>query len=246
MRQSTASQAATSKDYSYVGNELELFRHVVNWKSYFRDAIKPFVFGHVLEVGAGIGGTTRLLCTDAADSWTAIEPDSSLSEEFSLAVKERDFGIPVNLINATISDLDRTRTFDCILYIDVLEHIEDDAAELREAAARLAPGGSLIVMSPAHQFLYSSFDRAIGHYRRYCRKSLSSVAPDELRLELMRYLDSVGMLASLANRLLLKQSMPTAGQLRIWDNLMVPPSRILDPLCAYRLGKSILAVWRKL
>jgi hypothetical protein len=61
----------------------------------------------------------------------------------------------------------------------------------------------------------------------------------------MRYLDSVGLAASLANRTLLRQSIPTARQIMIWDRLMVPMSRILDPLLGYRAGKSILAVWSR-
>jgi hypothetical protein len=52
-------------------------------------------------------------------------------------------------------------------------------------------------MSPAHEFLYSNFDSAIGHHRRYNVHPLASVAPPTLDLEYMRYLDSVGMLASL-------------------------------------------------
>ena len=59
------------------------------------------------------------------------------------------------------------------------------------------------------------------------------------------YLDSVGLLASLSNRAMLRQHMPTARQIAIWDRLMVPMSRLLDPLLFHRLGKSVLAVWRK-
>jgi len=60
----------------------------------------------------------------------------------------------------------------------------------------------------------------------------------------MRYLDSAGLLASLGNRLLLRQAMPSAAQLRIWDSCLVPVSRGLDRLLGYRLGKSILGVWQ--
>jgi hypothetical protein len=59
------------------------------------------------------------------------------------------------------------------------------------------------------------------------------------------YLDSVGLLASAANRLLLKQSLPTARQIQVWDNFMVPCSRLLDPLTGYLAGKSVVAVWER-
>ena len=60
----------------------------------------------------------------------------------------------------------------------------------------------------------------------------------------MFYLDSVGLLASLGNRLLLKASIPTPGQIRLWDGSMVPVSRVLDRLLAFTLGKTIVAVFR--
>ena len=61
----------------------------------------------------------------------------------------------------------------------------------------------------------------------------------------MFYLDAVGLLASLCNRLLLRQQMPTSRQIQVWDRFLVPLSRWVDPLLGYRLGKSIVGVWRK-
>ena len=61
----------------------------------------------------------------------------------------------------------------------------------------------------------------------------------------LRYLDSVGMMASLGNRLLLRAGMPTLRQILAWDRLMVPLSRRLDPWVGYRFGRSILAVWTR-
>jgi hypothetical protein len=133
--------------------------------------------------------------------------------------------------------------FDSIVYIDVLEHIEDDKSELAQAFHLLRPGGRLIVLAPALQALYSPFDKAIGHYRRYARKSLRSCTPPSSRLEKLAYLDCVGLIASGANRLILKQSSPSLRQILFWDKYMIPVSRILDPLIGHRLGKSILAVW---
>ena len=113
------------------------------------------------------------------------------------------------------------------------------------ATAHLQPGGHLVVLSPAHQFLYTPFDRAIGHFRRYSRASLRAAAPPELRETNLIYLDSVGMIASAANRLLLSQSMPSEHQILAWDRLMIPVSRVLDPLFLNRVGKSVVGIWRR-
>lgn len=116
---------------------------------------------------------------------------------------------------------------------------------LPRTGATLAPSGHLIVLAPAHAYLMSEFDRAIGHYRRYDTASLTALTPQRFELVRLRYLDSCGMLASLANRWLSRQSLPTHEQIAFWDRRIVPVSRRLDPWLAHRLGKSILAVWRK-
>ena len=108
----------------------------------------------------------------------------------------------------------------------------------------LAPGGSLIVLAPAHPALFSPFDQAVGHYRRYTGTTVARIAPAEVRLERLAYLDSVGIAVSLVNRLLLRRAIPTARQVRIWDRALVPLSTVLDPLLRFRLGKSVLAVWQ--
>jgi hypothetical protein len=144
----------------------------------------------------------------------------------------------------TVRDLPNETRFDAILYVDVLEHVQDDAAELRAAAGALRPEGALIVLAPAHGWLYSPFDRAIGHYRRYSRRSLSAIGPPGLRRVVLRYLDSVGLLASAGNRFVLRKSIPTAGDIARWDQLMVPVSRWLDPWLGFRIGKSVLGIWR--
>jgi hypothetical protein len=61
----------------------------------------------------------------------------------------------------------------------------------------------------------------------------------------MSYLDSAGLLASFANKLVLKRSMPTKGQIAFWDGVLVRVSRVIDPLVRYRVGKSVLGVWRR-
>jgi 2-polyprenyl-3-methyl-5-hydroxy-6-metoxy-1,4-benzoquinol methylase len=132
-----------------------------------------------------------------------------------------------------------------VIYIDVLEHIEHDRDELRAAARRLKPGGTIVVMSPAHQSLFTPFDAAIGHFRRYNRRQLEALTPPNTRLVRMRYLDSVGLTLTLGNRLLLHSSSPSARQVLFWDRCCIPIARRLDPLLGGRLGKSIFAVWRR-
>jgi len=230
---------------TYVGAELELFANAVHWKSYVHQQIAPYLGPRVLEVGAGIGTTTLAQCKQAHEHWLCLEPDREQVKQIEARIASGELPQCCQTLAGFVSDLPVDDRYHSLLYMDVLEHIEHDAAEAARAAEHLLPGGYLIALAPAHQFLYSPFDRAIGHFRRYTRRSLKGAIPTRLKQVSLRYLDSVGLCASLANRLLLKQSMPTAKQIAIWDNYFVRTSRYLDPLLAYSLGKSVLGIWQK-
>jgi SAM-dependent methyltransferase len=225
--------------FEYVGNELDVFSHARHWKSYWTSFLRPYIVGDVLEVGAGLGVNTAQINNSEVRSIHCIEPDEALAAQLRGAV----FGnAAITVSVGTISSL-LGRLFDSILYIDVLEHIKDDKSELADAIRLLRPGGRVIVLAPAHQALYSPFDKAIGHYRRYDRGSLRSCSPPLSRLERMSYLDCVGLTVSTMNKLLLKQSLPTLRQILFWDNYLIPASKALDPWLRYAVGKSIVAVW---
>jgi len=232
-------------EFVYAGGELALFEHAVHWKAYFAKKLGRHITGKVLEVGAGIGGTTHCLCDGTQSSWVALEPDEQMATAVRARFDAEPPPIPVEVLTGTMADIAPDQRFDTILYIDVLEHIEHDATELEVAASHLEHGGCIVVLSPAHQWLYTPFDRAIGHFRRYDVRSLRAVAPPQLHETRMIYLDSVGMLASLGNRVLLSKAMPTPQQIRFWDSVLVRLSRWVDPLLAHSLGKTIVGIWQR-
>jgi SAM-dependent methyltransferase len=232
-------------DFKYVGAELDLFAAVHNWKSYWSRRIRPFVAGDVLEVGAGIGSNTPFLDPGGIGRWVCLEPDAGLAAQLTANLKKAASGRTRETVFGRLQDLDSEWEFDTILYIDVLEHIEEDREELADAASRIRAGGRIIVVSPAHQWLFSPFDAAIGHFRRYNRPMLRRITPPGLHLERLFYLDSAGLVLSSANLLLLRQSMPTKAQLSIWDGFVVPISRVLDRCLVNSVGKSIVGIWRR-
>lgn len=235
----------TEAAFKYEGSELALFAQANHWKRYYSRVLQPFIGRSVLEVGAGIGGTTQVLCAGEHRRWVCLEPDATLADELHERILGGKLPAYCERRVGTLRDLAGSDRFDTVLYIDVLEHIERDRDELERATEHLQPGGHLVILAPAHQWLFSPFDAAVGHFRRYNLRSLQELRPPGTRAVLARYLDSVGLLASLANRLILRNAMPTAGQIRTWDGYMVPCSRVLDPMFRYRLGKTVVLVWRR-
>ncbi len=230
--------------FEYTGNELELFAGAKNWKQYVAGLVKPFIKGDVLEAGAGIGSNTALFFTDAVNSWVLLEPDKKFCGTLETMLSENKLPNNCSIFNGRTNQL--KKKFDCIIYIDVIEHIDNDKAEIATAIELLHPGGHLVVLSPAHNFLMSRFDKAIGHYRRYSKKTLLQVANEKMRIEKILYTDSMGLLASLANKFFLKQQYPTKKQLHFWDSYIIPVSKIADRILLYKTGKTVIAVWEKI
>jgi len=231
-------------EYSYVGEELDQARHAHNWKSYFGLCLSPYLRGRVLEVGAGLGGTTIPLRGETAASWTCLEPDASLAARLRTTLEQNPSPVPTTVTVGGMEAIAPDEVFDAILYIDVLEHIEDDRAELKRAFDHLSATGNVVVLSPAFPQLFSELDRGLGHFRRYTKRTLCDVFPDGTIPVRVFYLDSIGMLASLANKFIMRQTAPTEKQIKFWDRTIIPLSRVADRLLRYSLGRSVVAIYR--
>lgn len=68
-----------------------------------------------------------------------------------------------------------SRTFDIVVALDIIEHIEDDAAAVREMHRICTPGGRLLLTAPAYGWLHSTHDKVLGHYRRYSAREVATL-----------------------------------------------------------------------
>ncbi len=178
---------------SYPGGELTLFAAARHWKRYVASMLAPFIGERVLEVGAGLGANIPYLHHARVRDWLCLEPDGAMARGIAARIAAGDLPATCRVIAAGTEAL-RDARFDSILYLDVLEHIADDRAEMARAAGLLGAGGALIVLAPAHPFLFSAFDAAIGHHRRYTKAGLLAAAPAGARLRLCRMLEFGGVL----------------------------------------------------
>ena len=154
----------------------------------------------VLEVGCGSGNVLRVLQRVAAGRGSG--EGLELSPDAAEAAHVRT-GLSVT--NGYLADLDPTRSFDVIVAFDVLEHIADERTVLRQMRERLRPHGRLILTVPAHQSLWSPFDVASGHERRYTLATLSrALRASGFDIEYTTYFMSVLFPAMWLRRRLLK------------------------------------------
>jgi SAM-dependent methyltransferase len=226
----------------YIGQELEIFKNATNWKNYYASKIKPYIKGDVLEVGAGIGINTQFLITQAIKSWDYVEPDTALCSQ--IKSNGIDPAIPQNIVNGTIESLPSNKKYDTIIYIDVLEHIEQSREEIVKVKNKLKPGGHLIILVPAFNFLYNEFDKNIGHFRRYDKTILKADINGILAQKELFYLDSLGFFASVANKWFLHKTLPTHQNINFWDKVIIPLSKITDVIFCKSFGKSLIGIYR--
>jgi 2-polyprenyl-3-methyl-5-hydroxy-6-metoxy-1,4-benzoquinol methylase len=123
----------------------------------------------ILEVGCGSGNVLRVLKVVAADRGSV--EGLEVSAPAAAAARTRT-GLSVT--NGYLADLDAPAPYDVIAAFDVLEHIKDEHAVLAEMRARLKDGGRVILTVPAHPTLWSAFDVASEHMRRYTLAGLTA------------------------------------------------------------------------
>lgn len=213
------------------------------YNTWILEKIAPWTGGRVLEVGSGIGNISRFFLDCEELCLTDVQ------EDYLRTLRERFADRP----NVTVArynleespELIRGREFDTILALNVLEHIENDAAALREMASLLAPGGRLILQLPAHTLLYGSLDVNLDHFRRYTatdiRRKFASAGLETERLVRFNMFGALGWL--LCSRVLRKKILPQ-GQLGLF-NLLTPFFMAIERTIPAPFGLSLLAVGRK-
>lgn len=200
------------------------------------DSIAPCLSGNILEVGCGTGTFTALMAS-AGHRVTAVDinPSYVATAKARLATQDR-----VAVLAGDATSMSWDTRFDTVVLLDVLEHIEDDLGFLRRLAGCLAPGGRLVLKVPAGEWLYSPLDTAIGHFRRYSKKSLRrAFAEAGLRRGGERYFNAAGVPGWWLNGRVLKRTTPPQEQIRAFEAI-VPLLRAVEAV-ARPFGLSIIA-----
>lgn len=226
-------------DSGYDGQDLEALADIPRYYDWIVHAFGPFINGRVLEVGAGTGNfSARFL--PFVDEATLVEPDARLCEQLTLRFNHV---AQVNAVRATAKSLAVDGVFDAVVAVNVLEHIDDDAEELRTWAAALRPGGAVLLFVPALRGLFGSLDIAVKHHRRYTPTSLRQVtASAGLRIVRLHYFDSVGVLPwFIVGRVLRMSSVSRRGAI-LYDRIAVPVLRRLEGRVKPPIGKNLVCV----
>jgi len=236
----------TQTQKRYAADDLETMSEARNYQAHVFNLVRPFVGARVLEVGCGIGTMTSQLL-DQAERVVCIEPNLNCAARAgeTLAGNDRVTIRVCHLEECNRAEL-QAHGFDTVVCVNVLEHIEDDVHALalfREIVA--AAGGRVLIFVPAIQRIYGPHDAALGHHRRYSKRTLrAAFTAAGLDVVSMRYTNPIGLLGWMYNLYVTGNTEHTTGQVRLFDRLIAPWALPLERVFVPPIGLSLFAVGR--
>lgn len=241
----TGAPAPDAPFSDYEGRDLEALSCLNRYRQWIYDSMAAHIGGRVVEIGAGIGTFSELL-QSASDELVLVEPGrnqvAALQEKFAGARR-------VEVVCADALAWARgcpAESFDAVVMINVLEHVEHDTELLAELHRILRRDGRLCIYVPALMSLFSDMDRKYGHFRRYRRAELRGrVAGAGFAILKERWMDAPGALAWLIICRMLRSVDFNPALARIYDTVFVPPIRFIEGIVPPPVAKNLLFIGRR-
>src|SRR5215204_3982160 len=236
-----------SKKVVYVGKDLEAMSFAVNYHKWILEEFRPFLGKKLVEVGAGTGSFSEMLIEENPKNLALVEP-SEMFRFLERNISQIETSADVNYYNSVFSETAHkfSEKPDTIIYVNVLEHIEDDRGELDKVYETLETGGHCLIFVPALMSLYGAFDKKVGHFRRYTKNELEEKSKAAgFQVVRSKYFDFVGIFPWYIKYKLLKSDNLDSGAVTAYDKFAVPLTRKFERLINFPVGKNILTILKK-
>ena len=233
----------------YGTDTLEVISAADNFNRWMYQTIKPYCNGDILEVGSGIGNISQFFIKEGSEITL-----SDFDHSYHKRLHER-FGEYPNMkgiyhIDLTVKNPEEEYTslinkFDTVFALNVVEHIEDHQQALLNAHKFLRKEGHVVILVPAFNQLYNDFDKQLGHYRRYTKKSLQDLLRTTgFEIVHTQYFNSIGTLGWFMSGSILRKKMIPQGQMKLY-NTLVPLWKVIDTITNPFIGLSVICVGKK-
>jgi SAM-dependent methyltransferase len=224
----------------YFGRDLEAMSYAKNYHQWILDEFSGYLGQDVAEVGAGTGSFSLHLLK-LVRSLTAFEPSENMYPVLhELFVNEQRVETVNNYFGSEVSRF--REKFDSVIYVNVMEHIENDIEEFKFMHESLKPGGRALIFVPALPFLYSNLDKSLGHFRRYVKSELAGKASNAgFKIQEIKYFDLAGILPWYIAFTLLGREI-SGGNVETYDKFVVPIMRRLESVAHPPVGKNLLMI----
>lgn len=227
--------------FTYSGEELDSLAGAVNYYRWILRRFRPYLGERIVEAGAGIG-TFAAHLRDAAPGarLTLVEPAANNHPHLAARYAA---DAHVRTVHGYLADAGDDASADTVVAVNVLEHVEDDAAFLRTAHRLLEPGGHLLVYAPALPAIFGTLDEAFEHHRRYTRAGLDArIREAGFRPVRVAYTNLPGVAAWWLSGRVLRRKTVSARDARLYDRWMIPWISAVERVWSPPAGQSLIAV----
>lgn len=227
---------------------LESISEAKRFNQWMYEAVSPYLHGDILEIGSGIGNISRLFA-EAGQNITLSDTNDNyierLKKSFS-GYKNVKAIVKINLADPEFQWVyaELKNKFDSVFLLNVLEHIEDDYFALENLRFLLKPGGGLLILVPAHTWLFSELDRQLGHCRRYTFKKLLHVMEaNGFTITKTSYFNALGIGAWMYGKIRGNHAI-RKKEMRAFDQFVIL-AKLADKIVFNSIGLSAIAVAKK-
>ena len=228
----------------FAAEDLRQMRMAQRYQRWIFSLLQPYLGSRIFEVGCGIGTMTQALL-ERAELVFGIEPNTACAGPLleTLGTHPRFVFKPWHIEDCNI-DLLLSQAFDTVVCVNVLERIEDDASALKLFGAVVAAqAGRVVLLVPAVPAAYGPLDEALGHHRRYTRRSLADLVERAgLTPRVIHYSNLIGLLGWYYNARVSRIARHSDHQIQLFDTLVAPWAGRVEQLIRPPLGLSLLAV----
>ena len=234
-----------SSNYSDPGKvTLDALEQAPRFNEWMYETVRPWLGSRVAELGVGRGNLSKFIRKHGSVLLTDYRLDYLTELQRRWADQP---GLQIGKLDMTVrEDYAQLRDFapDSVVFLNVLEHIEDDRAVLANLFEVVPAGCRLVILVPYNMALYSEFDKALGHFRRYGMGELEAKFREAgFEVERQLFFNKVGVFAWYLANTLGRQGSLKPWQLRVY-NALTPIFRVLDKVLPTS-GLSTVVVGRK-
>src|SRR4051812_13680608 len=218
---------------------LEVIAKAGKFNHWMFETIFPYSRGNVLEIGSGIGNISRFFI-DRGYSITLSDTDEHYIDQLKKDFPGTDI-VSIDLVHEHFHEKygHLFQTFDTVIFLNVLEHINNEEQAIENCRRFLKPGGSIVILVPAYSFLFSKMDRELQHYRRYTSKRLSElVSKKKFIVRKVFYFNAMGIFGWMYGKFFGLHSIPSK-EMNLFNKL-VPLAKFLDRIVFKKTGLSVI------
>jgi 2-polyprenyl-3-methyl-5-hydroxy-6-metoxy-1,4-benzoquinol methylase len=224
---------------------LQVIAKADKFNKWIYHSFSKHLHGEILEIGSGIGNISKYVIADKHRiTLSDYNPEyfNWLKKYFTSYENVKEV-LQIDLLHSDFMNKygSSKEKYDCIILLNVIEHLQDDSMAIQNCLFLMKPGARLIVLAPAYQWLYCNLDKQLGHFRRYTLHSMIRLFLNyNIEISEKKYSNFLGICGWIVFGKILGKKL-LGGEVSVF-NKSVPLAKMIDRIIINRAGLSVIVI----